>query len=580
MASKDYLFINKDSRSPSLSRNTGTEASLASRVNKHVQQQRFWKTSGPRQSWYRPFVRSNSGSSAPSPTRSDPQTLEDLADINRRLSVDQRSPRLPKRSASARVESIASRRAPKSSLEGQHDLVRDVKSIQETWPVPRQLLNLFNDPGTAVDAFKTIVMPLTPSLVEVVTRHMRWATSASVTNYTVKEGVKRVFASILQDKMRAAAFLAVATAQQKKTTGFVFPSDQGPELYSYQATKMIRAYIENHKGPLSSNTLGDIFRLAIGEWMSGNHDAARIHFAYISKLWVHFDPQDAVDYHVWEVCSSEDLFLAIDVDGKPLLDLSWVPRLPTGPQLLSTQFYTPSNKDANHLDTENMTDDLASQRLTTLLRGASSPLTDILHDCIMALGTIPHFQNVDFGSALVGPLWTIKRHMQATLHRLQSLDTPITSINDSIRRSLVIVLFLASTTPDRRIARTNLLGLAERLKESLENNRELRSPDSTSHTEAADREMSQDPGLGLWMYVAGLAATKDSSTPCFTRQWFTRRALLLAVRMFGYSASFQDIERVLSGHLYFNSALGESIAILLAAISSCPRRKAGMAVQE
>ena len=43
MAPHEYLFVNKDLSSPSLSRNTGCEASLASQVNKHVQQQRFWQ---------------------------------------------------------------------------------------------------------------------------------------------------------------------------------------------------------------------------------------------------------------------------------------------------------------------------------------------------------------------------------------------------------------------------------------------------------------------------------------------------------------------------------------------------------
>lgn len=585
MASKDYLFVNKDSRSPSLSRNTGVEASLASRVNKHVQQQRFWKSSDPRQSWYRPFVRSDSGSSAPSPARSDTQTLEDSADTSRRTSLDQLSPRLSKRPASVRVNSISSRRAPKSSLQRQSDSVsHDLPSTKGKWPIPWDLLTLFNDPGAAVDAFKTIAMPLTPTLVEVVQRYMRWAISASVTQYTVQEGVKRVFASILQDKMRAAAFLAVATAQQKKVSGFVFPSDQGPELYSYQATKMIREYIENHQGRLPSSTLIDIFRLAVGEWMNGNHDAARIHFAYISKLWNDFEPQDAADHHIFEVCSSEEVFFAVDIDEKPLLGLNWLPRIPAGPQVLLPIARPILNKKetCTEVGKQAMSPGNAEigQSLITFLRATDSSLTVIFHDCIAALGMMPNVQIIDFGSALVGPLWSMKRLMHATLHRLQSLDKQIPVIDDSIRRSLVIVLLLASTTSERRVARIDLGKVAMRLKKSLERAEELHRSGSRLQMEHRRRGPSQELELWLWMYTVGMAATADALSPCFTHQWFRRRALLIAVRLLGFSASSDDLKKVLSRYLYFDKALGEAAVILLAAVASCPRRQAEVSTNE
>lgn len=575
MASKDYLFINKDSTSPSLSRNTGTEASLASRVNKHVQQQRFWRSSGPRQSWYRPFVRSNSGSSAPSPTQSDPQPLEESLDVSRRTSLDQRSPRLPKRSASARADSIVARRAPKSPLQAQTELTNDVRSKRDRWPVPRGLTTLFKDPGSAIDAFQTIVMPLTPTLVEVVQRHMAWATSAAVSNFAVHEGVKRVFSAVLQDKMRAAAFLAMATAQQKKTSSITFPSDQGPELYCYQATKMIRGYIEHHRGPPTSSILVDIFRLAGSEWMNGNYDAARIHFAYLAKLWVNFEPHDAADYHVWETCSSEDIFFALDVDEKPQLALNWSPRKLAGPQIPSTES---SSRRSSSQDEEKALCTLenvgASQRLISLLHGASSPLTTILGDCVEVLHTIASFQNADFGSAVAGPLWIVKRHMHATLHQLQSIGHATTSIDESVRRSLIIVLFLGSTTPKRRLARTDLDRLARRLKTSLEKNEGLRNSEDPLHTRGAYTEIWQNPGVWLWMYMAGLAATRDSPAPCFLRQWFTRRALLLVVRLFGFPASSDHIRKLLSSYLYLEHAFADSVAMLMVAVACCPGRDA------
>lgn len=572
MASKDYLFVNKDSRSPSLSRNTGNEAPLASRVNKHVQQQRFWKPSGPRRSWYRPFVRSDSSSSAPSSARSETPILESTTSARTRISSDRQSPKLPTRSTLARISHFDTKQGPRASSQELVSSGDDSRLATGRWPLPSGLLTLIAEPGNAVDAFNTIVVPLTPILAEVIQRQMKWAIAASVTDYTVQEGVKRVFSVVLQNKMRATAFLAMATAQQKEVNALVFPRDQSPELYSYRATKMIREYIENHQGVLPSYTLVDIFRLAMCEWISGNHDAARIHLAYASKLWSNFEPRDSVDHHVQEVCSSEDIFLAIDIDEKPLLALDWLPGLsldqqpsPSGSQLLSNNSDNRPNAASEATDSETKDD---TSQLECDLRLTGSSLVEILHFCTVSLRLVPGSIDRDIGSALKGSLWTVKRRLHATLHRLQSLDLPTPSTDDCIRRSLIIVLLLASTTPERRVARTNTGKLAERLKTSLQNLEISKNSEDVRTPSAATRAQFQDSGLWLWMYTAGFAAAREAPSHDCIKEWFLKRALPLATRICGPRASLNDIQVILSGYLYFNYALGEAVEALSAAIAS------------
>ncbi|MBA7492482.1 hypothetical protein ES702_03032 [subsurface metagenome] len=568
MAPKDYLFVNKDSRSPSLSRNTGAEASLASRVNKHVQQQRFWKLSGPRRSWYRPFVRSDSSSSAPSPTHSETLPIEETADDRKRLSSDHQAPRTLKRSISARVSPVAAEQGPRSLTQELPTSANDVRLMRGKWPMPPELLTLISEPGNAVDAFNIVAVPLTPILVEVLQRHIKWALAASVTHFAVQEGVKRLLSVILQDKMRAAAFLAMATAQQKHVNALIFPNEQGPELYLYRATKMIREFIETHRGGLPPYILVDIVRLAMCEWISRNHDGARIHLSYASKLWDNFRPQEPVDHHVQEACSSEDIFFAIDVDEKPLLTLNWLPPLPAGPQPLPMR----SDKDVScrntGFETSNLPESDCIWQLEHQLLKTSSPLTDILQTYIVGLKSIPDFSHLDFGSALTGPVWIMKRRLHAALHRLQSLDGSLPLVDDSIRRTLIIVLLLASTTLERRVARINTSRLAERLRESLESIEESRSSASTPQSNIDAREQLQSPGLWLWMYVAGLAAAKESPSLDRTRQRFTKRALVLAVRLCGPLASSHQIQKIMSAYLFFDNALGGTVENLAAMIAS------------
>lgn len=450
--------------------------------------------------------------------------------------------------------------------------------------MPPELVSFIKDPGAAVDAFTTIAMPLTPILVEVLQRHITWALTACITDFTVQEGVKHIFATILQDRMRAAAFLAMATAQQKKTGGLTFPTDQSPELYSYRATKMIREHIANHQGLLPSYTLVDIFRLALCEWINENYYAAGIHFSYVSRLWDDFEPRDPVDYHVLEVCSSEDVFFAIDIDEKPLLALNWLPRLSTSPRTLSAGSRTLSNRKDERPKAESEVSSLenavVSWQLEASLRRAKSPLIEILHSCVVALKTIPKFRHVDFGAVLIGPLWIMKRRIHATLHQLQSLDTPAPSADDSIRRALIIVLLLTSTTSERRLGRTNLGRLAERLRTSLESNEELLNSEGTRQMSDVQKEQLQDPGLWMWMYVVGMAAARQLPSRSCTRHWFTKRALMLAIRLCGFSASSHDLEKLLSSYLYFDNALGETVENLSAAVASYSRRQANGAMPE
>lgn len=438
--------------------------------------------------------------------------------------------------------------------------------------MPPELTSLIRQPGNHIDPFITVVVPLTPALVEALHRHLTWAITASLTDFTVQEGVKRVFSVILQDKMHAAAFLAMTTAQQRRTSELAFPHDQSPEFYAYRATKLIRQHVQGHQGSLPPHTIVDIFRLAMCEWINGNQEAARIHIAQISKNWSDFEPATAVDRHRVEVCSTEDIFIAIDVDKKPLLDVTWEPDLFIGPHALmaGSRSTVDHSFDLESISLSKPGVDRRSniRQLEDFLRRTQSPMAGILYGIMTGLVSFPRFSGINFGSALTGPTWIMKRRIHAALHRLQALEVKPYSADDSIRRALIIVLLLASTTAERRLVRVNLAQLAARLENSLQALEKLQNAKDSHGHSTSIRDQLQDPGLWLWLYIAGLTAAKESSSQDRVRQWFTKRALLLAVRLCGPFATVDEIEKILSNYLYFENAMGRTIEALSAAIAS------------
>ncbi|KAK5945326.1 hypothetical protein PMZ80_002530 [Knufia obscura] len=584
MAPQGYLFVNKHSNSPSLSRNTGNEASLASKVNKHVQQQRFWKGSGPRQNWYRPFVRS--GSSGPT-TPSEASFSEDVAEPASersspeqrrpsslaRASTEQHRPTSPQRSTTSRR--TASARQPRyvpESLVRRHT-VQDTtveKEQRQDEPTPIHVdptTIVTSRPGDINDPFNHTVVQITPELKDLLDRHLRWAVSSSVSDFTIKEGIQRIYNSVLTDPMHSAAFLAMATAQQRKTSNIVLPHGQSPEFYSYRATRIIREYIESHPQDVEPYTFVDIFRLAMSEWINGNHKAARIHFSYIARNYNDFEPRDAGQWHNIEVISTEDLFLAIDVDEQPLMALSWEPELFAGPHMAlpNTEGRDTSSvgSDQPHMDRGRYYDVSRRSPSSTSYAGLTSafspgcPLQSITQELLISLQSFPNPSQINFGAATAGSLWAMKRRMHAALHRLQSVDVAEQGLEQCIRRTLLILLFLASTTPSRRVGRTDVPRLAMRLRDALKAMNAVQNQNKSNGrtTCAISSGTAMQHTLLLWMFITGLIAAKEDSVNPDSEllQWFRKRAVILAVQVCGPQPMVEQLNNVLEQYLTFSN---------------------------
>ncbi|KAK5091641.1 hypothetical protein LTS08_005402 [Lithohypha guttulata] len=576
MVSRGFLFINKDSNSPSLSRNTGSEAALASKVNKHVQQQRFWKSSGPRRNWYRAFVRSDSSdTSTPSP--SEDSLNEDIFEYSRSPSRDSfeqklsKSPRRPSTPIRSSSTVSAVQRTPRS-------VPQDTVIKQESPPRERvnwldPIFSLASRPGDVADPFNTTVVPITSALRDVLSRHLRWAVSSSITEFAIHEGIRRIFMVVLTDRMHSAAFLAMATAQQRKTAGLVLPHDQSPEHYSYIATKLIREHLEANGDEVDPYAFVDIFRLAMCEWLNGNHTAARIHFAYIARNWSSLRPRDGSERHNVEVISSEDIFLAIDIDEKPLLQLSWEPELPLGPHKIpSSAMKVLERRNKAELSPKPPPPEVGSRLLR--LVSPDSDVRTIIESCLNTLHASSHFSQIDYASATTGYNWIVKRRLHATMHRLQSLDITGSSVEEPVRRALVILLLLATSTPARRIGRTDVPRLAAQLRHSMLAARSSVTQCKNGKTSANCGQQpikKIDPALWLWMSHIGYLAARENdqifSANSEVIEWFTQQSLQLTLQICGPLVTVDEIRTLLSGYLYFEHVQGHSLGKLVGQIS-------------
>lgn len=558
-SSRGFLFINKDSRSPSLSRNTGSEAALASKVNKHVQQQRFWKSSGPRKNWYRPFVRSNSSGPSSTPSPSQSCFAEERCYNSRspsHASIDQQVFDSPHRSSTPRRTSSIARKSPRSVPS--EAVIKHESSCTSNLEFFDPIFSLATRPGDAVDPFNNTVVPITSALRDVLSRHLRWVVSSSITEFAIHEGIRRIFTAIMTSPMHSSAFLAMATAQQRKTAGVLLPHEESPEHYSYEATKMIRQHLASNGNKIDPYTFVDIFRLAMCEWLNGNHKAARIHFAYLAQ---HFDkvlPKDWGEQHNLEVISSEDIFLAIDIDEAPLLKINWEPELPIGASSPLALESVPNEKCTM------MKAEPDSRLLSPL--PAQSLTRNILQQCLTDLKALRDSSNVDFACATSGFNWIIKRRLHATMHRLQSFRAHNATVEESIRRSTIILLLLTTTTPARRVGRTNVPRLATRLRRSMLALRTSRTDTRKGKTTADDNRPplhKTEPALWLWMCIIGLLAVQDCD-PTFrgiddTTEWFLQQAKQTTLQMIGPLVTPNELKDVLSDYLYFENPLGVAV---------------------
>ena len=149
----------------------------------------------------------------------------------------------------------------------------------------------------------------------------------------------------------------------------------------------------------------------------------------------------------------------------------------------------------------------------------------------------------------------MKRRIHAALHRLQSTPIPTPGLEACIRRTLFILLFLASTTPARRLGRTDVPRLARRLRAALV---AAKAEGSSGATTAASAGMH--PRLLVWMIITGLAAAREGQDAELV-QWFRKRAVVITVRVCGATPSREQVCGVLGAYLSFRSvhegAVGE-----------------------
>lgn len=361
--------------------------------------------------------------------------------------------------------------------------------------------------------------------------------------------------------MHSAAFLAMATAQQRRTANMTLPQNEGTEFYRYKATKLIREHIIANGDAMDPYTFVDVFRLAMCEWLNGNHHAARVHFSYIAQVWRDFRPSDWGEQHNLEVISSEDIFLAIDIDEKPLLDLNWESQLEASPAPANRSLESVKCKQEDELHLHEVRDNHATSKLRQII-SKDSPINDIVLGCLTSLCSTPDFSTADFASTLKGPLWVIKRRMNATMHKLQTLpEAQLSSADDLLRRAFIVLLFLSTTTPARRLARTNFSRLASRLQLTM-----LKACNDRSNASTAS------PGFWLWVSVSGLVAVQEAISSQDQRTeseelkcWFMARCTQFATYMFGQNATVEAIRRVLTTYAYFESVQGTAIVNILAA---------------
>ena len=403
--------------------------------------------------------------------------------------------------------------------------------------------SLIVKPGSTADPFNNTAVPITPDLRAVLTKHLRWAVSSSISEFSIHEGVRRILQAVMTDRMHAAAFLAMATAQQRKAGKLALPHDQSPEYYSYQATKMIREHIVSHPSSVDDYTYVDVFRLAMCEWLNGNIGAARIHFAYIAQNWHKLKPKDWGEQHNHEVISSEDVFFSIDIDEKPLLQLNWEPILPAGPVRPEPPLHDVAPVfESNEYSASNA---LLGSQLLDLASTSQSSITPALESFLSGLRCIPHAGKINFASATSGMIWIMKRRIHATLHRLQSLDKPTCPVDDAIRRTLIILLVLASTTQGRRVARTDVPRLAVRLRKAML---------AVEYERRPDNKALHNPALWLWMSITGLIAAQEDNgkmPDLELLQWFRKRSTMLTRQVCGPFVTMEKLKIVLLPFLYF-----------------------------
>lgn len=400
--------------------------------------------------------------------------------------------------------------------------------------------------------------------MEVIQRHLTWTVSSSVTDFAIRQGYRRVFSTILQNQMHTAAFLAFVTVQLDKLGDVKMPYNHSPELYSYKATRLIRQHIETHSVAMDPYVLLDVFRLALGEWIRRNHRAAKIHFSFIAQNWHKYSPQGAEGQHNEEVFSSEDVLLAIDLDEKPLLALTWEPSLVVEPNEVSenqSSTGSPMQNRAEGAPLELSMKDENGDKLIALLNLVHPRFGQIAQDLFTGLKHFPNFSSVDFAAATVGPVWTMKRRIQATLHRLQSLDVEEPCIAACIRRTLLILLILATTSPARRVGRTDMARVARRLQSSLKTFAMSSGSPTTDQDRSLTYHRSRDSGLWLWMCATGLVAANEEPSQTNLIYWFSRRTQQTALQHFGSRLTTASLEGALSRYLFFQQVYKSTIEL-------------------
>ena len=552
MAPHEYLFVNKDLSSPSLSRNTGCEASLASQVNKHVQQQRFWSKNTPRKNWYRPFRRDNSSG----PTSPSGSSTSDDHQFEYMIPQGIEPKPKPKRRSTPRSETRIIKKP------------NDQVKRQSASPVMPTIISFEVSPmsnrlSDSPDAFNPISPRIPDLLRRVIDGYMSWATRSSVTEQTVKEGTKWVYQNILINPMHAMAFLAAATAHERKTANFVLPIDQEPEFFSIKGTQLVREHLASNSTDISDYVFVDIYRLGLCEWLNGRNVAARIHFAEIARQYGKYKAKTPIDRHHIEIITTADLFLAMDVDSHALMPLTWEPELPIAPYERTTPFNSLYEAcSARH-----------GNNILDFLARTQPRIFSIMERCFREWTLFPDAISIDYASPVTGPIWAMKRRMQGTMTRLQEVNS--TGFDDCVRRSLVIVLFLATTHAARRSGRTNVALLARRLKTAIYHvDHQSRSasvstntspgmistPDSQSYDEhqfqhprsqyqsrsqsypqyrsqphhfEGEHSNDEDPSIWLWIYFTGLAAALEAPIDTEILEWFSQKAENLALTVYG-----------------------------------------------
>lgn len=421
-----------------------------------------------------------------------------------------------------------------------------------------------------IDPFCTSVVPMTSDAVRIIRSQLDWADEAAVTQFSQLGARLTTFQLIFGDELLAAPWLAFAGEQMRQYRGIEPSPELAPELMAVTAFQSIKRRVA--EGTASDMTLmSAVFRLALYEWITRNHDAAKVHFQFIKSQWHTFFPHSAVDQHYYEIMSCEDVFFAVDIDEKPMLDLDWEPELSMkkDPAMRraslenlrlipgAMQFQTPAVE--NHL-------------LAAIRAGLISPeLQNIVLDLQDNLNQFTAYSQLNFALATTGAQWIMKRRLQAAVHRLQSIE-PSTErpLDQAIRRTLTIILTCGSLSPIRRLARISLSNVAARLRLALQQvatDAQLLEASYRHSLPQHGRSFTYNSLLWLWMCLTGLAGAADGLCEEGLEEWFLERAAHAAEKAFKRCPDLYQVEGALKGYLFFECAYERAIPRLMSYMS-------------